>query len=304
MSSNSKRPEIRLPLLNPLRKISVNFKGFKRGWFRETTTTESACQTAKSLDVEELTFVDYLHDKQPYINSNMRSHLVDWIISVGTNRKIETVTLCLAVSLFDRYLALKTIGLFEAQLLAASCLLLAARTDDLYADNNITVNDIVDHTWRAGYSTAQIDDMVSSIETTILHGEKQTIVVATAATFLNLYLNVTNGSTATAVDKTIGQLATYIVERSLSDYYIMVICRPDRLAAAALLIARRTLHHTDTPLWPSTLCRVCGFPETDSEMQLAVRKLKPLFDAKLAPTAVRRKYSTAAFGEVAALALK
>ena len=259
---------------------------------------ETACKITKRLTVEELTFVDYLRE-QPFISATVRSHLIDWLLCVGTNRKIDSETLFLAVSLFDRYLSHKAVGAFEVQLVAAASLLLATRVDDLY-DKDTTVNDIVDHTWRASYSAQQIDDMALDIKST-LETAKSKLVVGTAATFLNVYLSARVEESV--MHKAIGQLAMYIIERALSDYYIMAVCRPDQLAAAGLFIARRTLvGHLDR-WWPAALSKISGCMENDPELRATVRRLKPLFDEKLTPTAVKKKYSCAAFGEVAKIKL-
>ena len=72
-------------------------------------------------------------DRQPDVNEKMRQILVDWLVEVHLNFKLSPETLFLTVRLLDRYLAVKTVKRSKLQLAGVTCMLLAAKFEEIYA---------------------------------------------------------------------------------------------------------------------------------------------------------------------------
>lgn len=70
--------------------------------------------------------------KQTSINENVRAILIDWLINVHMKFKLLTETLFITVNLIDRYLSVETIQKDDIQLLAAACLMIAAKYEEIY----------------------------------------------------------------------------------------------------------------------------------------------------------------------------
>lgn len=95
----------------------------------------------------------YMHDVQRSINTAMRSVLVDWLVEVAEDFKLATETLYLAVCYMDRFLSRRTILRDEFQLLGVTCLMIAAKYEEInppqierfayVTDNACSVDDIV-----------------------------------------------------------------------------------------------------------------------------------------------------------------
>lgn len=69
---------------------------------------------------------------QTEINENMRAILIDWMIDVHLKFKLWPETLFLTVNLLDRYAAKNKIKKAELQLVGVSCMLIAAKYEEIY----------------------------------------------------------------------------------------------------------------------------------------------------------------------------
>ena len=70
--------------------------------------------------------------KQPDINFNMRSILVDWLVEVCEEYKLKSETLYLAVNYIDRFLSLMSVQRSKLQLVGTACMLVAAKYEEIY----------------------------------------------------------------------------------------------------------------------------------------------------------------------------
>ena len=68
---------------------------------------------------------DYMR-KQTDITHSMRSILVDWMVEVTEEYKLERETLCLAVTYVDRFLSLMAVARGKLQLVGAAAMFIAA----------------------------------------------------------------------------------------------------------------------------------------------------------------------------------
>ena len=64
--------------------------------------------------------------KQPDITFTMRSILIDWLIEVGEEYKLQTETLFLAVNYIDRFLSYMSVQRAKLQLVGTACMFIAA----------------------------------------------------------------------------------------------------------------------------------------------------------------------------------
>jgi len=70
--------------------------------------------------------------KQPDISSNMRSILMEWLVEVADEYKLQPQTLYLGSSYVDRFLSCMSVTRSKLQLLGTAALYLAAKLEEIY----------------------------------------------------------------------------------------------------------------------------------------------------------------------------
>ena len=70
--------------------------------------------------------------KQPDISHSMRSILVDWLVEVAEEYKLQTETLYLAVAYIDRFLSYMSVQRSKLQLVGTACMFIAAKYEEIY----------------------------------------------------------------------------------------------------------------------------------------------------------------------------
>ena len=75
--------------------------------------------------------IEYM-EKQPDINNNMRSILVDWLIEVSEEFSLDNRTLHLAVAYIDRFLSIMSVQRSKLQLVGTTSLFIAAKFEEIY----------------------------------------------------------------------------------------------------------------------------------------------------------------------------
>jgi len=68
---------------------------------------------------------------QPEIDANVRGAALDWLVEVHCKFQLQKETLFLAVSLFDRFLATKTVKRKDLQLIIVSAVFIAAKFEEI-----------------------------------------------------------------------------------------------------------------------------------------------------------------------------
>merc|ERR1719395_482317 len=176
----------------------------------DANSTQSVAEYAADIctnlrDLEAgLPKLDGYMDRQPDVNEKMRQILVDWLVEVHLKFKLSAETLFLTVSLLDRYLKVRAVQRTKLQLVGVTCMLIAAKFEEIYAPE---VRDFVNITDKA-YSRTQILDM----EVNILKKLDFKVVTVSPFTFLQRYLSVMR------YGKTHRYLAQYVLELTLVDY--------------------------------------------------------------------------------------
>lgn len=79
----------------------------------------------KSSEAKHLPKFGYMR-KQPDINQSMRTILVDWLVEVCEEYRLQSETLCLAVSYIDRFLSTMSVMRAKLQLVGTAAMFIAA----------------------------------------------------------------------------------------------------------------------------------------------------------------------------------
>ena len=70
--------------------------------------------------------------KQRDINHSMRSILVDWLVEVSQEYRLDSQTLFMAVSYIDRFLSEMSVQRGKLQLVGVTAMLLASKYEEVY----------------------------------------------------------------------------------------------------------------------------------------------------------------------------
>jgi cyclin A len=111
--------EYQKDILRYLKQIEVNLiKQFCTGRSFYYFITQ---QTQKNLRPR----AEYMR-KQPDINDSMRAILVDWLVEVSEEYRLQSETLCLAVNYIDRFLSFMSVVRAKLQLVGTAAMFIAS----------------------------------------------------------------------------------------------------------------------------------------------------------------------------------
>mmetsp|Transcript_3134 Transcript_3134/g.5830 ORF Transcript_3134/g.5830 Transcript_3134/m.5830 type:complete len:383 (+) Transcript_3134:182-1330(+) len=223
-------------------------------------------------------------ENQPHINERMRSILVDWLVEVHLKFKLVPETLYLTINVIDRYLERATVTRPKLQLVGVTALLIASKYEEIYPPELRDLVYICDHAYRK--------EQILQMEETILKCLEYKITIPSAHAFLVRYLK------AAHADRKIVQLSCFILDGTLQSYNLLHYL-PSQLAAAAVLIARKTVGRN---AWSPTLLKYASYREEDiTPVAKAVLAEKKSASPEL--RAVNKKYSSQRYGSVASTPL-
>ncbi|KFM56649.1 Cyclin-A2, partial [Stegodyphus mimosarum] len=184
--------------------------------------------------------------KQPDITHNMRSVLVDWLIEVGEEYKLQAQTIHLAVSYVDRFLSRMSVLRGKLQLVGTSCMFIAAKYEEIYPPELKDFAYITDDT----YTKKQILRM----EHLILKVLAFDIAPPTAYSFLQIFCCMASAP------ELVSNLAQYLCEISLLDGDPFLKFLPSEIAASSLALANFKL---GSSAWSEDLEKLTGFSLSD-----------------------------------------
>ncbi|KAG7264306.1 hypothetical protein CRUP_020992 [Coryphaenoides rupestris] len=153
--------------------------------------------------------------KQPDITTSMRAILVDWLVEVGEEYKLQNETLYLAVNYIDRFLSSMSVLRGKLQLVGTAAMLLASKFEEIYPPEVAEFVYITDDT----YTKKQVLRM----EHLVLKVLSFDLAAPTINQFLAQYL----------LHHSAGK--RYLAELSLVDCEPFLKYLPSHTAAAALL---------------------------------------------------------------------
>ncbi|CAL8261750.1 unnamed protein product [Lota lota] len=219
--------------------------------------------------------------KQPDITASMRAILVDWLVEVGEEYKLQNETLYLAVNYIDRFLSSMSVLRGKLQLVGTAAMLLASKFEEIYPPEVAEFVYITDDT----YTKKQVLRM----EHLVLKVLSFDLAAPTINQFLSQYF------LHHAVNKRVESLAMYLAELSLVDSEPFLKYLPSHTAAAALLLAYHTITGAS---WPAALSSMSGYSVED--LTPCLQDLHQMFLAAAlhAQQSVPDKYKSAKYHEV------
>ncbi|XP_040412237.1 cyclin-A2 [Cygnus olor] len=180
--------------------------------------------------------------KQPDITNNMRAILVDWLVEVGEEYKLQNETLHLAVNYIDRFLSSMSVLRGKLQLVGTAAMLLASKFEEIYPPEVAEFVYITDDTYNK--------KQVLRMEHLILKVLSFDLAAPTINQFLTQYFlhQQTNAK--------VESLSMYLGELTLIDADPYLKYLPSVIAAAAFHLAGYTI---TGQTWPESLCKATGY---------------------------------------------
>ncbi|KAG2374356.1 hypothetical protein C9374_010926 [Naegleria lovaniensis] len=213
--------------------------------------------------------------KQSIMRHKHRFTVVNWMIEMHQKFQLNNATLFLAVNLLDRFLSLQDVPLKSLQLLAATCMFVAAKYEELQYPVSAEIVEISSHVFSK--------DELLKMERILLKELDFNITVATVYPFLKRY------SKCARCDFNQLALAYYLAELSLLEeaslYYL-----PSQIASACIYIAGRLCQKKNS--WDDVLHYYTGYTEQDIEPCASVIvKIARKYSSNDIKTCTRTKYS-------------
>jgi len=184
--------------------------------------------------------------KQTEVTHSMRSILIDWLVEVATEYKLQSETLHLTISYVDRFLSVMSVQKSKIQLLGVTSMLIAAKVEEVYPPN---ISDLIYITCDS-YTKKHILRM----EVLLLKVLAFDLCMPTSHLFVNKYCHMFQ------LHQKCISLATYINELSLLDGETFLRFSPSILAASSVALARHTL---GDQAWTEEMVAISGYGLTD-----------------------------------------
>merc|ERR1712002_112677 len=186
--------------------------------------------------------------KQPDITFSMRTILVDWLVEVAEEYKLQAETLYLAVSYIDRFLSYMSVQRAKLQLVGAACMFIASKYEEIYPPDVGEFVYITDDT----YNKRQVLRME--------HLVLKVLGFNLSAPSANLF--VSQLCQWSKSPEKVQHLAMYLCELSLLDGETFLTYQPSQVAAASLCLARHALSRESElkETWPEQLAKLTGYP--------------------------------------------
>ncbi|KAL5823055.1 hypothetical protein ACOSQ3_020999 [Xanthoceras sorbifolium] len=231
-------------------------------------------------------FMAVQHD----ITQSMRGILVDWLVEVSEEYKLEPDTLYLTVYLIDWFLSQNYIERQRLQLLGITCMLIASKYEEICAPRVEEFCFITDNTYSR--------DEVLKMESRVIKFLGFQLFAPTAKTFLRRFLRAAQASYKSP-SLELEYLANFLAELSMVDVGFLNFL-PSVIAASSVFLARWTLDQSSHP-WNATLEHYTYYRASD--LKIPVFALQDLqLNTKGCPlNAIRMKYRQEKFKSVAAL---
>nr|7MKX_B Chain B, Cyclin-A2 [Homo sapiens]7MKX_D Chain D, Cyclin-A2 [Homo sapiens] len=181
--------------------------------------------------------------KQPDITNSMRAILVDWLVEVGEEYKLQNETLHLAVNYIDRFLSSMSVLRGKLQLVGTAAMLLASKFEEIYPPEVAEFVYITDDT----YTKKQVLRM----EHLVLKVLTFDLAAPTVNQFLTQYFLHQQPANCK-----VESLAMFLGELSLIDADPYLKYLPSVIAGAAFHLA---LYTVTGQSWPESLIRKTGY---------------------------------------------
>lgn len=219
--------------------------------------------------------------KQPDITHSMRAILVDWLVEVAEEYKLQTETLYLAVSYIDRFLSYMSVQRAKLQLVGTACMFIASKYEEIYPPDVGEFVYITDDT----YNKRQVLRM----EHLVLK------VLGFDLSTPSSHLFVSQLGEMSHSDEKTTHLAMYLNELSLMSGEDFLRYSPSLVAAASVALARHTL---GSEPWPETVAMSSGIAVAElQECLLALHQVYTMAE-DCPQQAIREKYKSSKYHSV------
>lgn len=170
--------------------------------------------------------------QQPEVTEKMRSVLIDWLVEVAEEYRLQTETLYLAISYIDRFMSVMTITKLNLQLLGTTSLFLATKYEEIYPPELSEFIYITDDAYTR-------DQMLSMERKIVQVLEFKLSLPPTPLAFIKQFCAVNKLNLRTM------HFAMYLCELSVlnSENYLLYL--PSILAASSILLARYHLMNNE-----------------------------------------------------------
>ncbi|XP_017136112.1 G2/mitotic-specific cyclin-A [Drosophila miranda] len=222
--------------------------------------------------------------KQKDINYNMRSILVDWLVEVSEEYKLDTETLYLSVSYLDRFLSQMAVVRPKLQLVGTAAMYIASKYEEIYPPD---VGEFVFLT-DDSYTKSQVLRM----EQVILKTLSFDLCTPTAYVFINTY------SVMCDMPEKLKSLTLFLCELALMQGELYLEHLPSLTSAAALALSR---HILGMEIWTPRLEEITTYKLED--LKTVVLELCQTHNTskELNTQAIREKYNRDKYKKVASI---
>ncbi|XP_050521594.1 cyclin-A2 [Daktulosphaira vitifoliae] len=214
--------------------------------------------------------------RQPDVTYSMRAILIDWLVEVAQEYKLQNETLYLAVSFIDRFLSLMSVVRAKLQLLGTAAMFVASKYEEIYPPDVSEFVYITDDT----YTKKQVLKMEQLI-LKVLGFDVSNPTIIIFVTHICVHCNVS---------LKIMYLAMYLSELSLLEADPFLLYTPSMIGSGAVALSRLILDYED--IWTEEMSQLTNYSLND-----LIPVLKHLNQTyKNAPhlqqTAIRLKYKS------------
>lgn len=232
----------------------------------------------------------YLESNQYFLNKELRCTLINWMVEVVQEFKLQTETLFLAISYIDRYLShIKNKNLFRSrlQLVGVSAIFLAAKFEEIRPPNISKIIFIADYTYTK--------PEVLAMEWRIFNVLEFRLIQPTPLTFL--YRFFVGNKFHSLIERVLnGCLCMYLCELSMCDYEVATTFLPSLIASSSILLAN--VIFAISPRWGQNLQALTGgYRSSDLKecCNLMFIRLKLNMVKEARTSAIFEKYSSIGF---------
>ncbi|KAG9146500.1 hypothetical protein Leryth_011784 [Lithospermum erythrorhizon] len=244
----------------------------------------------KAMEIGRRPSADYMEKMQKDITQGMRGILIDWLVEVVEEYRLDPDTLYLTVNLIDRFLSCNYVEKQKLQLLGVTCMLIASKYEEICAPRVEEFCFITDNT----YSKEEVVKMESHVLKILgFH-----LSIPTTKKFLRRYIQAAQVSYKVPSIE-LEFLANYLAELSLLEFSFLKFL-PSLIAASAVFLARWTLDQSDNP-WNHTLEHYTSYKSSELKMAVLALKHLQLNTNVCTLCAIREKYKQPKFKSVANL---
>lgn len=224
--------------------------------------------------------------KQRDINHGMRTILVDWLVEVAEEYKLNTHTLYIAVAYIDRFLSEMSVQRGKLQLVGVTSMLLASKYEEIYPPAVDEFVYITDNTYTR--------EQILKMENLVLKVLQFDMGAVTAYSFAERFLKAANANEKTR------HLTQYLMELTLQDGERYLKYKPSVAAASCIVVA---LHTLGMPVWTPTLQHYSDLRVED--ISECVANVHHTFTQAAAEQqqAVREKYADPKFSRISTLTI-